>query len=283
MATSLVNDEAMQFETQPPSSSHNRKRALNSDSESDQTVNDTQSKKTRKNVICPNDDQSSHELENSTENSVFIIEPISRTDKPQTDIMNFLQNDQRLAKDLDASIFGKSSIISVRKNFSRKIAIITTKLVNQETTEAILKLESLGCWKIECRLPIHKSQCFGVIGPISLDTDLEELKTTLISNYDAITDIQRITKIRAKVETPTLCIKISFASGDIPYEKIKVGYQRFPVSVYVSPPWQCYHCQGYGHNAKDCKYKPRCLVCSGDHPFRDCPKKGDQTRVEFKF
>ena len=73
MATSLVNDEAMQFETQPPFSSHNRKRALNSDSESDQTVNDIQSKKTRKNVICPNDDQSSHELENSTEKSVFII------------------------------------------------------------------------------------------------------------------------------------------------------------------------------------------------------------------
>ena len=39
---------------------------------------------------------------------------------------------------------------------------------------------------------------------------------------------------------------------------------------------QCYHCQGFLHNADDCKKKneaPRCSFCAGGHKSRDCTNK----------
>lgn len=42
-------------------------------------------------------------------------------------------------------------------------------------------------------------------------------------------------------------------------------------------PGQCHRCQMYGHSARNCHARPRCVKCLGDHETIDCPrpKKAD--------
>ncbi|XP_061385207.1 uncharacterized protein LOC116776805 [Danaus plexippus] len=38
-------------------------------------------------------------------------------------------------------------------------------------------------------------------------------------------------------------------------------------------PGQCHRCQCYGHSARFCNARPRCVKCLGDHGTTDCPRK----------
>ena len=75
---------------------------------------------------------------------------------------------------------------------------------------------------------------------------------------------------KGKNKVPTLCIKLTFQSKSLP-PYLLIGYQRFTPKIFIDNVWQCFKCQRFGHNAKECKSKPRCLVCAGNHEFRDCP------------
>ena len=48
----------------------------------------------------------------------------------------------------------------------------------------------------------------------------------------------------------------------------KVEEFRQPVSVR-----QCFNCQSFGHSAKNCKSKPKCVICGESHSHKGCPKK----------
>ncbi|CAH2067710.1 unnamed protein product, partial [Iphiclides podalirius] len=41
-------------------------------------------------------------------------------------------------------------------------------------------------------------------------------------------------------------------------------------------PGQCHKCQNYGHAARNCFAKPRCVKCLGDHGTPDCPRPRDK-------
>ena len=43
---------------------------------------------------------------------------------------------------------------------------------------------------------------------------------------------------------------------------------RQPVSVS-----QCFNCQSFGHSAKNCRSKIKCLICSEDHSHTGCPNR----------
>ena len=43
---------------------------------------------------------------------------------------------------------------------------------------------------------------------------------------------------------------------------------RQPVSVT-----QCFNCQSFGHSAKNCKSKQKCLICGESHSHKGCPNK----------
>ncbi|KAF2349334.1 Zinc finger CCHC-type [Trinorchestia longiramus] len=50
--------------------------------------------------------------------------------------------------------------------------------------------------------------------------------------------------------------------------------QEVMVDIHQSgKPWQCFHCQRFGHNAVNCRAAPRCVVCSGAHNSRECPSQ----------
>ena len=48
----------------------------------------------------------------------------------------------------------------------------------------------------------------------------------------------------------------------------KVEEFRKPVSVT-----QCFNCQSFGHLAKNCRSKPKCLICGESHSHKGCPNK----------
>ncbi|KAL0852945.1 hypothetical protein ABMA27_012738 [Loxostege sticticalis] len=37
-------------------------------------------------------------------------------------------------------------------------------------------------------------------------------------------------------------------------------------------PGQCHRCQLYGHSARNCRARPRCVKCLGDHGTADCAR-----------
>ena len=43
---------------------------------------------------------------------------------------------------------------------------------------------------------------------------------------------------------------------------------RQPVSVS-----QCFNCQSFGHSAKNCRSKQKCLICGESHSHKRCPNK----------
>ena len=84
-------------------------------------------------------------------------------------------------------------------------------------------------------------------------------------------EVKRLCKGKDRV--PTLRVIVSFKPSIMP-DSFKVYHQRFGVRSYVDLPWQCYRRQHFGHNAEQCRYKPRCVVCFGPHVLRDCPNQG---------
>ena len=51
----------------------------------------------------------------------------------------------------------------------------------------------------------------------------------------------------------------------------KVEEFRAPISVR-----QCYNCQHFGHSAKNCQAKPKCVICGEGHSHKGCPNKEKQ-------
>ena len=48
----------------------------------------------------------------------------------------------------------------------------------------------------------------------------------------------------------------------------KVEEFRTPISVM-----QCFNCQCFGHSAKTCRSKQKCVICGGNHSHKGCPSK----------
>ena len=137
-------------------------------------------------------------------------------------------------------------------------------------------MKVLGDIPVTCRLPLNKTVSYGVIGPIGLDTAMDELKHELLSQNLDFSSLERINK--GKDKTPTLFIKIAFNLDSLP-DFLKIGYQRYRVNQYIGTPWQCYRCQGFGHSAPHCRFKPRCLVCSGPHELKECDQRNNNGRA----
>ena len=135
----------------------------------------------------------------------------------------------------------------------------------------LLSITKIGSWNVRCRLPLICTCSVGVIGPLGEDISDAELASELTRSGYPDTSAERI--LRGKDKIKTSMFKINFPLGVLP-SYVYLGYQRFRVNTFVSKPWQCFRCQDFGHNAKDCRGPPRCVGCSGPHNVKDCPASG---------
>ena len=135
--------------------------------------------------------------------------------------------------------------------------------------ESIIFLTSVGAKGIKLYEPKPMQRTKIIIKNVPLSLNLQELENHLPS----ATGIRR-NKIRG-VESPQV---IAFWEGEAP-NKLVIGREVFPVSVFVDLPMLCYKCSKWGHVDRNCRSIHRCRFCAGHHNSQLCIdkiKKGEK-------
>ncbi|GBM98189.1 hypothetical protein AVEN_242444-1 [Araneus ventricosus] len=66
------------------------------------------------------------------------------------------------------------------------------------------------------------------------------------------------------------------------YNLATLSYHLISVEPYENRHHhQCFNCQMWNHGSNGCKLNPKCVICAGKHPSKECPHKG-KTEVEIK-
>jgi len=196
----------------------------------------------------------------------IIIEPVGNVDTKK----KFLGSELKVSRALQQTIFGKIGIMKINKNVTKNLLIVKTKITSETNLQNMLSVTSIADMDVTCRRPLSDVLKLGVIGPFDKYTKEEEILEEIKENGYNNSKIVRITKGK----TPTSFFKVEFqdCGREIP-EYLIIGYQRYKVNPYVAEPWQCFNCQGFGHNASSCKSKIRCVVCAGPHRHKECKIK----------
>ena len=163
----------------------------------------------------------------------------------------------QLARNLEQSDFGKAGIVSVSKNYNKKLLILKVKESTNTTLSKLVNVSQIGGRPVTCRLPQTQQMIHG------LETADDEIELYFKDRYSNVNGAKRLIK-GYKIKSRTLCIQIAFTGTEL-LEYVCIGCQRYRVRLFVDKSWQCYNCQGFGHNASDCRYKTKCVICSGPH------------------
>ena len=188
----------------------------------------------------------------------------------ESDSVALFTNDIKFAKYLDSSPFKALPNLTVTKNFTKRMYILRFTNTPSTSINELLQVTTLGDYSIKCRLPLSQQTCRGVIGPVSLEISMSELFDYVHSSHPTLSSVKRLNKGSSK--TPSLSVLLVFTGAVLP-PSVTLGFQRYQIRTYVPSPWQCFNCQRYGHNASDCRSKPRCLLCAGGHKTAECPLK----------
>ena len=108
----------------------------------------------------------------------------------------------------------------------------------------------------------------GVIGPISMDIEVEDLKQFLISPRKVLRVI-RLPKFTSGKKEESSSIRIDFA-GELLPQTVKLGYMSYEVQEFNPPPPRCFRCQIMGRMSGGCTAQERCMICSGSHRREAC-------------
>lgn len=192
----------------------------------------------------------------------YLVTPISNDMKD-----NFLISPIKFGIALKGSAFADAIMNVPVINRGRGSVIISTK----QTVSCELDKVVLGTWKVNCKPLTDQALSYGVIGPICESEDLIAIKDELVSSGYPVMNIQRLYKRANGQNQSTQCVKIGFKVKELP-SKVMIWFIPFKVTLYMPSVRQCFQCQRFGHFAKNCNSKSRCLFCSEEHAFKDCPK-----------
>ena len=170
-----------------------------------------------------------------------------------------------------SNILPDKTIKDVRINRRRNVVAVELEASSTEHVETLLNVKKIGNFDVHGYRPSEGKigkHTTGVIGPIDLDVDTNELKELLTAPSE-ILNVIRLSKFRDGVKTQSMAVKIEFAGDQMP-SKVKLGYISYNVREYNPPPLRCFKCQRFGHLAGGCTSKSRCLVCGGEHLKESC-------------
>ena len=210
-------------------------------------------------------------------NNIILIYPNSTTMLNNPIKLNLEINKSPLKKYIDADE------IEIRTNKRKNIMVVETKRKHSEIQEEILKIDKIGSWEVECKIPAQNLSRNGVIGPITLEADIEDIypaikvKTDSIFGNDPSPKILKLERLFKKEQNQWVAsesIKVTFEGTELP-RAVAIFQSIYKVRPFVFKPLQCYNCQGMSHTAGSCKRRKRCLLCSKEHDRKDCPNPND--------
>ncbi|XP_055932741.1 uncharacterized protein LOC129962771 [Argiope bruennichi] len=107
-------------------------------------------------------------------------------------------------------------------------------------------------------------------------TTIDDIKNELEANNYQIQRINQMKNFRSKTLLPLFLVKVRKTGN---YKNIFNLKHLCFLSVKLEPyrtkntATICYNCSGFHHSARNCRIKPRCIKCNGNHPTRDCQIK----------
>lgn len=206
-----------------------------------------------------------HTLQSIGKGTVILI-------KFSDDDCKVLTNPILINKLIVTSEFKHLKIKDIRPNNRKNIlAIEAINPLTTEETEKLTNITKLGTYEVKCEVPNSDKFKYGVIYPISLDTDLLELQYEINeTNEIQIVGMERLKKKINNNWTPSQSVKLTIKNRNIP-NHITIGFMKYIIRPFINEPMQCYKCQRLGHTSKSCKASlPRCMLCGGPHKKDDC-------------
>jgi hypothetical protein len=121
---------------------------------------------------------------------------------------------------------------------------------------------------------LHDKRLEVIIRNVPTSLSENEIKTELIDlNYP----VTRVTRLLNKNKLPLPLCAVDLQNNDdgksifklktLCYAIVSVEIKRRPRQIP-----QCTRCQRYGHTKNFCKLDPRCVRCTGQHHYSECPK-----------
>ena len=171
------------------------------------------------------------------------------------------------------SELSKLKINEIRTNKLKNVFVLECE--SAEITRVRLNdITKIGEWDVHCFIPNKDKVKDGVIFPIDIEENLDELmkEMKILNSTRDPSKIIKLTRLRKKTQNgfvPSTSVRVTFESDYLP-DKIAVQLFVFKVRPYVYSPRQCFKCQRLGHTEDGCKSQVRCLKCSGNHKVQQC-------------
>lgn len=131
--------------------------------------------------------------------------------------------------------------------------------------------------KLVASIPSYNVTRMGIARGVPIDINMEELATVAETptNCGMIIKARRLHRKVIKNDAvewvPTQSVVITF-SGQVLPSRIFMYYSSIPVENYILPTIQCFQCCRFGHVRDQCRAKPRCYRCAGDHTGASCER-----------
>ena len=206
--------------------------------------------------------------------------PFSQPDKLDNKIIlikprdvNLIASPLKIANMLNKSPFKK---FVVDTSVHKRLAMIVVMVKSGFNESNLDSIKTIDGHEVECTIKAREpSLRYGVIQPVSLDTNLEELKQMIEIDGDGevwngqLIEVTRLKRKAGLIWVDSQSLRLGFSGKDLP-KGVKIGYSYYRVSPYVRAPLQCYNCQRMGHTAANCKSLTRCMLCGSNHKKQDC-------------
>ncbi|XP_063892284.1 uncharacterized protein LOC135117294 [Helicoverpa armigera] len=122
-------------------------------------------------------------------------------------------------------------------------------------------------------IPTFNITRMGVVKGVPTDWSELEVIDNLKSPHAKMLKVRRLNRRvvnEGKSEwVPTSSVVVTF-DGQVLPDRVFCFYNSLPVETYNYPTVQCYACCKYGHTRPNCRSKPRCFRCGGDHLGDGC-------------
>ena len=162
-------------------------------------------------------------------------------------------------------ITGQSLRITCENEAQKDRLMLIHHLLDQEVRiTAPRSLKTSDTSKLATGEKKRENKQRGIIFGIPLDISKEGLEEEIGANWT-----KRLEKRDGDTKSITGTVIFEIEGEKLP-EFVYVGCLRKYVKEYIPRPMCCYHCQAYGHQAKQCYAKEKCPKCSGNHSYDKC-------------